>query len=69
MIFGLRPQDFAAIVALLFAGTIVLVPVLALSARFALKPVIEAIAKLKQSGNDATCRTAASPCSRPSCST
>jgi hypothetical protein len=54
MIFGMRPQELAALIALLFAGTIVLVPVLALSARFALKPVIEAIARLKQSGSDAT---------------
>jgi len=54
MVFGMRPQELAAIIALLFAGTIVLVPVLALSARFALKPVVDSIARLRQSGNDAT---------------
>ena len=52
MIFGLEAEEFAAILALLFAGTIVLVPVLALSARFALKPMIEALARLKQSGQE-----------------
>jgi len=54
MVLGMRPQELAAIIALLFAGTIVLVPVLALSARFALKPVVDSIARLRQNGNDAT---------------
>jgi hypothetical protein len=54
MIFGMEPGQFAAIVALFFIGTTVLVPVLAFSARIALKPVIEALAKLRQASTDAT---------------
>jgi len=53
MIFGLRPEDFAALMALFFTGTIVLVPVLALSARLALKPLTETLLKLRQGGNEA----------------
>ncbi|HET7231203.1 MAG TPA: hypothetical protein VFJ16_14420 [Longimicrobium sp.] len=54
MIFGLRPQEFAAIMALFFAGTIVLVPVLAISARLALKPLTETLLKLRQNGDEST---------------
>ncbi|HEX9937814.1 MAG TPA: hypothetical protein VGB15_11855 [Longimicrobium sp.] len=54
MIFGLEAGEFAAILALLFAGTIVLVPVLAISARLAMKPMIEALARLRQSGQETT---------------
>jgi len=54
MIFGLEAGQFAALVALFFIGTTVLVPVLALSARLALKPVIEALARLKQTGDGDT---------------
>ncbi|HET7462498.1 MAG TPA: hypothetical protein VFJ82_14690 [Longimicrobium sp.] len=50
MIFGLRPQDFAAIMALFFTGTIVLVPVLALSARLAFKPLTETLLRLRNGG-------------------
>ena len=54
MIFGMDPGQFAALVALFFIGTTILVPVLALSARLALKPVIEALARLKQTGDGDT---------------
>jgi hypothetical protein len=54
MIFGMEPGQFAALAALFFIGTTILVPVLALSARLALKPVIEALARLKQTGDGDT---------------
>jgi hypothetical protein len=51
MIFGLEAEEFAAIMALFFAGTIVLVPVLAISARLAFKPLTETLLKLRHSGD------------------
>jgi len=50
MILGLQPGEFAALMALFFAGSIVLVPVLALSARLALKPLIDTL-RLRSSGD------------------
>lgn len=42
-------ENITGLVAVLLGTAIVLIPVLALSARFALKPVIEAIIRLRQS--------------------
>ena len=44
--------ELTGVIAVFFGGAIILTPVLALSARFALKPVIESFARLRQ-GHDA----------------
>jgi hypothetical protein len=45
--------SFIPILAILFAGLIILVPVLGLTIRFALKPAIEAFQQLRSSQGDA----------------
>lgn len=46
---GINFEEVAMVVAAFFVGLSILVPVLALSARFALKPVMESWIKLRQS--------------------
>lgn len=44
--------SFIPILAILFGGLIVLVPILGLTLRFALKPAVEAYERLRSSGGD-----------------
>jgi len=53
MVFGMEPGQFAALVALFFIGSTILMPVLAFSARIALKPVSEALTRLRQNSDEA----------------
>lgn len=45
------PVSISEIIVAFFAGLVVLVPVVGLTARFALRPVVDAIVRMKEAGN------------------
>ncbi len=45
------PISISEIIVVLFAGLAVLIPIVGLTARFALRPVVDAIARIKEAGN------------------
>jgi hypothetical protein len=45
------PVSVSEIIVSFFAGLVVLVPVVGLTARFALRPVVDAIVRMKEAGN------------------
>ncbi len=45
------PVSISEIIFVFFAGLAVLVPIVGLTARFALRPVVEAIVRMKEAGN------------------
>ncbi len=47
------PVDWVALVAVTMGTLIVLIPVAGLTARFALKPIVEAVARMRQTGGAA----------------
>jgi hypothetical protein len=45
------PVSISEIIFIIFAGLAVLIPIIGLTARFALRPVVDAIARIKEAGN------------------